>query len=127
MNMKSFENLRENLCKELEDISNKREIDKQMLENIHLLTGSIKNIDKIIADENEKYGYSQANEPMMRTAYNEGNSYANRGKHYVRGHYSNDGWDMRGNSAIDMLRDMLTGADDREREEIKRLLREMSN
>lgn len=49
------------------------------LESLNLVTDTIKNIDKICMLEED--GYSQDG----------GYSYANRGKHYVRGHYSRDG------------------------------------
>ncbi|MCM1276691.1 MAG: hypothetical protein NC299_15250 [Lachnospiraceae bacterium] len=141
MSMRALEDLRETLCKELDEISKKREINTQILENIHKLTDSIKNIDKIIMLENGETEYSQAGERGGMRGYNSGNSYANRGQHYVRGHYSRDG----GNSSnrysrdgysqggysrdsgeiMETLRDMMDGMDDKGREAIKRCLREL--
>lgn len=64
------------------------------LEIIHKLTDTIKNLDKI--EMLEDGGYSQAGYRDGGSSYNRGSSYANRGKHYVRGHYSRDGYSMEG-------------------------------
>lgn len=71
-----MENLKKKLWEELEEIDRKPEIGPGDLELAHKLTDTIKNIDKICMLEGE-----------------DGNGYssANRGKHYVRGHYSRDG------------------------------------
>ena len=86
--------LKEKLCDELEEIANKGELGAGDLEIIHKLTDTIKNIDKI--DMLEDDGYSQAGYRDRGSSYNRGSSYANRGKHYVRGHYSRDGYSMEG-------------------------------
>ncbi len=57
------------------------------LEALNFVTDTIKNIDKICMFEEE--GYSQDG----GYGRDGGNSYANRGRHYVRGHYSRDGGD----------------------------------
>lgn len=143
MSMKALEDLRRTLCSELDEISKKKEINTQMLENIWKLTSSIKNIDKIMMAEGEEMGYSQAGNwnANIRGTYGDGNSYANRGQHYVRGHYSRDGYDMRdgyserrggrysrdaGGDTREMLHDMLDNVDDRELETLKRHFKEMS-
>lgn len=56
------------------------------LEFLNLATDTIKNIDKICRLEDGEY--SEAVDSMD---YGRGTSYANRGKHYVRGHYSREG------------------------------------
>lgn len=86
--------LKEKLCKELDEIARKPEMGAGDLEIIHKLTDTIKNIDKI--DMLEDDGYSQAGYRDRGSSYNRGSSYANRGKHYVRGHYSRDGYSMEG-------------------------------
>lgn len=143
MNIKSFEDLHETLCKEIDEIATKREIDKQLLDNIYKLTGSIKNIDKIMMYENGEMDHSHAGGWEARGTYGNGNSYANRGR------YSRDGWDMResyddgydnrnsnrrggysrdgGNRMKERLMDMMRDADDKEREAIKRCLNEMGD
>lgn len=89
--------IKEKLCRELEEYARKPEMSAGDLEAIHKLTDTIKNIDKI--DMLEDDGYSQAGDWEARgnysrndSSYNRGSSYANRGKHYVRGHYSRDGY-----------------------------------
>ena len=92
--MEYMHELKEKLCDELEEIARKPEMGAGDLEIIHKLTDTIKNIDKI--DMLEDDGYSQAGYRDRGSSYNRGSSYANRGKHYVRGHYSRDGYSMEG-------------------------------
>ena len=132
--MEKLYDLKEKLCEELEEFARKQEMGAGDLEVIHKLTDTIKNIDKICMLEGED-GYSQESEP-----YGRGSSYANRGKHYVRGHYSRDG---RGNSRRDSrgrysrddgrsemmehLEMAMDSANDEDRETIKRFLRQLEN
>ena len=92
--MEYMHELKEKLCEELDEIARKPEMGAGDLEIIHKLTDTIKNIDKI--DMLEDGGYSQAGYRDGGSSYNRGSSYANRGKHYVRGHYSRDGYSMEG-------------------------------
>ncbi len=91
--MKALYDLKEMLHKELEEIARKPEMSAGDLEAVHKLTDTIKNIDKICMLEDES-GYSEGGgwEAELRGEYGRGSSYANRGKHYVRGHYSRDGY-----------------------------------
>lgn len=86
-----MENLKKKLWEELGEIDRKDEIGPGDLELAHKLADTIKNIDKICALE-EDGGMD----------YGRGSSYANRGKHYVRSHYSRDdgrdGYPMRRDS-----------------------------
>ncbi len=136
MSMKAMNELRETLCKELDDIARKGEMSAGDLETVHKLTDTIKNIDKITMLEES--GYSQAADMDGRVMYDNGNSYANRGKHYVRGHYSreNDRRDYRGRYSredgkeemIEHLRDMMDDAGtDRQRSAIKRCIEQLEN
>ena len=112
------------------------------LEAIHKLTDTIKNIDKICMLE-EEGGYSEA---VDGDDYGRGSSYANRGKHYVRGHYSRDGGrdgmggyssrrDSRGrysrddgrSEMMEHLEMALDSASDQDRETIKRFMRQLEN
>ncbi len=86
--MKSLYELKEKLWEELEEISRKPEMGAGDLELAHKLTDTIKNIDKICALE-EQGSYSEAGD-YEDGSYAGGASYANRGKHYVRGHYSRE-------------------------------------
>lgn len=91
MGMRALDELREKFCAELEEIARKPEMSAGDLETVHKLTDTVKNIDKIYCME-EDGGYSQAGDwearGRMSGRYDNGNSYANRGQHYVRGHYS---------------------------------------
>lgn len=70
--MNKLENLRENLCGELEKVAKKEEINTSDLDIIDKLTHSIKNLDKVMLGNEmiEEYGYS----------FNEGYSGARRGR-----------------------------------------------
>ena len=109
MSMYALEDLKELLCKELDEIAEKKELSAGDLETVQKLTSSIKNIHKIEMLEDGGYSRDGEWEADMRGTYGRGNSYARRGSHYVRGHYSRD-------SARDgmrrQLQDMLDSADD---------------
>ena len=92
--MEYMHELKEKLCDELEEIARKGELGAGDLEIVHKLTDTIKNLGKI--EMLEDGGYSQAGYRDGGSSYNHGSSYANRGKHYVRGHYSRDGYSMEG-------------------------------
>lgn len=123
MNMKELFGIREMLCDELSEYAGKQEMGTGELDVIHKLTASIKNIDKIAMFESGGYsrddgysredGYSRGGDypqrRYSRDSYGGGSSYARRGTHYVRGHYSRDG------AKADMkrqLQEMLDNADD---------------
>ena len=55
----------------------------------------------------------------MRGNYGRGNSYARRGSHYVRGHYSRD--DGR-EAIVQRMEEMLRDAEGRDRETIQRCI-----
>lgn len=129
--------LKEKLCEELEDYARKQDMGAGDLEVIHKLTDTIKNIDKICMLEGED-GYSQS------SGYDGGSSYANRGRHYVRGHYSRDGGNMGGYSVrrdgrgrysrddgrsqmMEHLEMALDAANEQDREDIKRFMRKLEN
>lgn len=135
--MESMYDLKEKLCRELDEIARKPEMSAGDLETVHKLTDTIKNIDKI--DMLEETGeYSQAGDWEMegRGSYNRGNSYANRGKHYVRGHYSRDGYNRdgrmysRGDAKEHMMMEleeaMNAASNDREREVIRRCMDQLN-
>jgi len=144
MSMKAMEDLRDKLCEELDEVARKPEMGAGDLELAHKLTDTIKNIDKIRCIE-EDGGYSQAGDWEMegRGTYGRGSSYANRGKHYVRGHYSRDDGrgdmdgdyssrrDSRGRYSRDggaeammehLRQAMAAAGDDRERDAIRRMM-----
>lgn len=130
-----MENLKENLWKELDKLDRKDGINPGDLELAHVLTDTLKNIDKICMLE-ERAGYSEAGDDGR------GSSYANRGQHWVRGHYSRDGGmgyssrrDSRGrysrddgrSEMMEHLEMALDSASEQDREKVKRFIRQLEN
>ena len=130
-----MDKLKEKLWEELEEIDRKPEIGPGDLELAHKLTDTIKNIYKICMLE-EEGDYSEAADG---DDYGRGSSYANRGKHYVRGHYSRDGGysSRRGgrrggysreggrSEMMEHLEMAMDTATDQDRETIKRFMRQL--
>ena len=136
--MRDWHELKEMLCKELEEYSRKGKMSAGDLETIHKLTDTIKNIDKIGMLE-EDGGYSQAGgmhgggRGMNRggSSYNDGgyggNSYR-RQRRDSRGRYSREGgysYDDGMEEVWEILEMMETGLPDEQREAIRRFRREM--
>lgn len=138
--MEKLHELKEKLWAELDELAEKREMGAGDLEVVHKITDTIKNIDKICMLE-EEGGYS---ETVDDGDYGRSSSYANRGKHYVRGHYSRDGGrdgmggyssrrDSRGrysrddgrSEMMEHLEMALDSASDLDRETIKRFMRQL--
>ena len=114
MGMKAMYDLRDMLCKELDEITRKGELGAGDLDIAYKLVGTVKNIDKIEMMENDG-GYSRRYsrdgnwEADMRGNYGRDSSYARRGTHYVRGHYSRDSGK---DNMKRQLQEMLYEADD---------------
>lgn len=137
--MEKLHELKEKLWAELDELADKREMGAGDLEVVHKITDTIKNIDKICMLENGEY--SEAVDGMD---YGRGSSYANRGKHYVRGHYSRDGGmdgyssrrrDSRGrysrddgrSEMMEHLEMAMDTATDQDKETIRRFMRQLEN
>lgn len=129
---KNLYDLREMLCEELDEYNRdaKNGLNERALDTVHKLTDTIKNIDKIMMLEDGDYSRSGDWEADMRGSYgrtenyNRGNSYANRGRHYVRGHYSRGDGRERMISDIESMMQDATGA---ERDAYKRALDILQN
>lgn len=137
--MKSLYELKEMLCEELDKIAEKGELSAGMLETVHKLTDTIKNIDKIEMLEEDGYSgdgdweargnynggsYGQRGGYSQRGgSYNNGGSYANRGKHYVRAHYSRD--DGRGYMMEQLQELMHSAGSEKERSAIRRCMEQL--
>lgn len=136
--MEKLYELKEKLWAELEELAEKREMGAGDLELAHKLTDTIKNIDKICMLEDGD-GYSEIFDRS-------GMSYANRGQHYVRGHYSREGGrdmdgryssrrDSRGrysrddgrSEMMEHLEMAMDSATDQDKETIKRFMRQLEN
>ena len=127
--------LKDKLCKELDEIARKPEMGAGDLEIIHKLTDTIKNLDKI--EMLEDGGYSQAGdwEADMRGTYGRGSSYRGR-KRDSMGRYSREGRGGRGGYSrhdakeammeqMEMLMDQA--GSEREREAIRRCMWQLEN
>lgn len=129
---KNLYDLREMLCEELDEYNRdaKNGLNERALDTVHKLTDTIKNIDKIMMLEDGDYSRASEWEADMRGSYgrtenyNRGNSYANRGRHYVRGHYSRGDGRERMISDIENMMQDATGA---ERDAYKRALDILQN
>lgn len=126
-----MENLKENLWKELEKLDREDGINPGDLELAHMLTDTIKNIDKICLLEDED-GYSQ-DAGRGAGGYGRGVSYARgrgsrRGGRNTRrdnmGRYSRD--DGR-SEMMEHIEAALDAANDKDREAIKRFMRQLEN
>lgn len=124
---KNLYDLREMLCEELDEYNRdaKNGLNERVLDTVHKLTDTIKNIDKIMMLEDGDYSRTGEWEADMRGSYgrtenySRGNSYANRGRHYVRGHYSRgDGRERM----ISDIKNMMQDATGTERDAYKRAL-----
>lgn len=127
--------LKDKLCKELDEIARKPEMGAGDLEIIHKLTDTIKNLDKI--EMLEDGGYSQAGdwEADMRGTYGRGSSYRGR-KRDSMGRYSREGRGGRGGYSrhdakeammeqMEMLMDQA--GSEKEREAIRRCMNQLEN
>lgn len=130
--------LKDKLCKELDEIARKPEMGAGDLEIIHKLTDTIKNLDKI--EMLEDGGYSQAGDWEMegRGSYNRGSSYRGR-KRDSMGRYSREGRMMRGGyrdgrmysraeakeDIMDQIEDMMGDADEKEKAILRRAMTEL--
>lgn len=104
--MKHLEKLKEALCEELDKFGKSGDITVNSLEKIHKLTDTIKNIDKIMALEEES-GYSEDGN-WMGEGRMYGTSYARGRRGNVKrdsmGRYSRDGYDDGSSYARDGMR-----------------------
>lgn len=135
MDMRAMHDLKDMLCAEIDKIAKKGELSAGSLETVHKLTDTVKNIDKIMMLEDD--GYSERRDRMGRYSradghwdasgeyghvYDDDSSYARRGMHYVRGHYS------RADAKDHMMHTMgelMEGADEHQRHILERAMQEL--
>ena len=119
--------LKEKLCRELEEVARKPEMGAGDLELIHKLTDTIKNIDKIDALEGDGYSRDGDWEMEGRGRYNRGSSYARRRD--SRGRYTSDRRYSRDDAKTHMMEQMeqlMNGSqNEREREIIRRAMEQL--
>lgn len=133
MSKKSMYDLRDMLCEELDEIARKGDLGAGDLDIVHKLASTIKNLDKIEMMEDDGYSrdgdysrrYSRDGDwdADMRGTYGRGSSYARRGTHYVRGHYSRaDATENLRSQISDLMRET---DDDRVKEALRRAISAM--
>lgn len=130
MSMKTYHELKDMLCEELDEITRKGELTAGSLDTVDKLTHSIKSLETIIAmneGESEYYPYMgsrayQGGGNGGGTSNRNGRSNARRGR---GGRYSRA--DARA-EMIDDLRDMMQDApDDHTRQKFQRFISELEN
>lgn len=130
--MHAVYDLKEMLCKELEEYGKKGELSAGSLDIVDKLAHAVKNIDKIIEtyeeDEYSNYGGSYDDGMSNRGSYRNGSYARGRGRNARRdsmGRYSNEGYSRTGDM-VEQLRSLMNEApDDRTRMEIKNLISRM--
>lgn len=130
--MHAIYDLKDMLCKELEEYGKKGELSAGTLDIVDKLAHTIKNLDKIIECYEDKE-YSNADYgmdmPYRGNGYTDGRSYARGRSGNARrdsmGRYSSGGY-SRNADIVDQLRDLMNEApDDRSRQEIQKLVTKM--
>lgn len=119
--MHAIYDLKETLCKELEDYGSKGELTAGTLDVVDKLAHTIKNLDKIIDKYEEQEGYSGDYDEGMSAkrnrTYNIRGSYARGRKRDSMGRYSRNSYD---DGMISELRSLMEEApDDRTRREFQ--------
>ena len=126
--MEYLHNLKEKLCRELEEIAQKPELSGSDVQDIHELSDTVKNLLKISMLEHG--GYSRDGDWEARGSYDRGNSYNRYGYSQKRdsmGRYSREGrgysrGDAKGQMMEQMEMAMQSASSEREREEIRRCM-----
>lgn len=120
--MYDLKDLRDMLCKELEEITEKRTMSAGDLDAIQKLTSAIKNTHKIEMLEADGYSGAGEWEADMRGTYGRGSSYRGRRRDSM-GRYSRT--DAREHMRM-QLEDMMHDAgDDKTREAIRRCMEQI--
>lgn len=131
--MREIYELKEMLCKELEDYGKKGEMTAGSLDVVDKLAHTIKNLDKILESYDEEYSGRSYNsyERGGRSNRSYGNSYERsyaRGRNArrdSRGRYSSEGYS---GDMISELNDLMNDApDDRTRQEMQKFISKMES
>ena len=91
MNMDSMYKVEEMCCREIDKIAQRGELSSSTLQQVAMLVDTVKDVETVAAMTEENPEYSQYG------GYDNGVAYAGRGRHYVRAHYSRDGYPRAGN------------------------------
>lgn len=126
--MHKLEQLKDMLCKELEEYGDRDNLDVGGLEVVDKLAHAIKNIDKIIEADEEKYSGRGRSYGYDRRSYEGGRSYDDGGSYdggrSMRGRGRNARRDNMGRySTMDDMRRLMENApDEQTRMEIERMM-----
>ncbi len=140
--MENLYKLKDALMDSLEELDTLKggKLKMSELEALNYITDTIKNIDKICMLEEDDgysgagnwdariggtYGNSLRNDRRHHEDYGNETSYANRGKHLVRGHYSYDGGKEVVMKHLEKAMDSAAG--NKEREAIERAMEIIEN
>lgn len=129
--------LKEMLCYEVDEITSRGSMTARDVEMLFKLTTILKNIDKVMPMDGHSWDGGQGGDYSQRRRYSRdgdweargrygyddgGNSYRNRGQHYVRGHYSRDGGREE---MMEQLEQMMQQAEGKHREIIREAMEEL--
>lgn len=116
--------LKDMLCKELEEIGGKGELTAGSLSTIDTLAHAIKNLDKIIEAKEDEEGYSgRYYDGSYNRSYARGRTNARRDS---MGRYSRDGYSRAAGDMADRMRSMAAEApDETTRREMERMADKM--
>ena len=134
--MKVYEQIKDMLCDELEEIAKQKQLSSSTLDTLDEVVDIVKDINTIMAMEQE-YGYS-GNDGYSQSYYGrmpiymyddadmarEGRSYARGRGGMSRGRYASDGYS--GDTKEELQHLMSTAKNDREREAIRAALDHMN-
>ena len=120
--MHAIYDLKEMLCKQLEDYGKKGEMNAAVLERVDMLAHAVKNLDKIIEVYEESDGEYSGNRSMAtrRSSYDGGHS--NARKRDSKGRYANDDYSRHGDMVGELRELMEDAPDERTRQEMQRLV-----
>ena len=123
--MKHWDELRDNLCRELDEIAGKGELSAGDLETVDKLTHTLKNLDKIMmggeySNAGDWYAMGNYGQESYRGDYRDGMSYRGR-KRDSMGRYSRA--DAKDDMADKLRRMMDDAPDSRTREALEKALR----
>lgn len=123
--MKHWDELRDNLCRELDEIAGKGDLSAGDLETVDKLTHTLKNLDKIMmggeySNAGDWYAMGNYGRDGYRDDYRGGNSYRGR-KRDSMGRYSRA--DAKDDMADKLRRMMDDAPDSRTREALEKALR----
>lgn len=142
MSTKAIAELRDKLCRELDEINRHQELTQSMIDNSHKLASAIKNLYKV--EMYEKYGngedssqnggsyhgdYTMDSYGYSNSGYDNGNS-GRRGRDSMGRYTSRSNgrsWGEAKETMIQQLSDMLAQTDDPRRREIVRKARDELN